>query len=108
MKNSVGNNYRFQLLFNVARLVMVALHSNAGIERVYALVHINKSEGSDRNRFDTEGTLPSILTVKLDQREAFSKFYEFTPDVKLTSEVKKATTKYNILHSSSSSSSSKL
>ena len=66
IKSPIGNNYRFRLLFNVARLVMVAPHSNAGIERVYALVNKNKSEGSDRSRLDIEGTLPSILAVKLD------------------------------------------
>ena len=34
MKSPVGNNYRFRLLFNVARLELVTPHSNAGIERV--------------------------------------------------------------------------
>ena len=81
------------MLFNVARLVMVAPHSNAGLERVYALVNKNKKEGSDRNRLDIEGTLSSILAVKLDQPEAFSKCYEFTPGLNLMSEAKKATTK---------------
>ena len=89
MKSSVGNNYSFRLLFNVARLVMVALHSSAGIERVYALVNKNKSEGSDKNRLDIEGTLSSILAVKLNQPEAFCQCYEFTPDAKLLSEAKK-------------------
>ena len=56
MKSSVGNNYRYRLLFNVTQLVMVAPHSVAGSERVYALVNKNKSEGSDRNKLDTEGT----------------------------------------------------
>ena len=46
-KSSVVNIYRFRLLFNVARMVMVAPHSNARIERVYALVNKNKSEGGD-------------------------------------------------------------
>ena len=86
MKNSVGCNYKFRLLFNVAQLVMVAPHLNAGIERVYALVSKYKSEGSDRNRLDIEGTLSSI---KLNQPEVFSKCYELTLDVKLMSETKK-------------------
>ena len=86
MKNSVGDNYKFRLLFNVAQLVMVAPHLNAGIERVYALVSKNKSEGNDRNRLDIEGTLTSI---KLNQPEVFSKCYELTLDVKLMSEAKK-------------------
>ena len=68
---------------------MVAPHLNAGIERVYALVSKNKSEGSDRNRLDIEGTLSSILAVKLNQPEAFCQCYEFTPGAKLLSEAKK-------------------
>ena len=104
MKSSVVNNYRFRLLFNLTRLVMVAPNSNAGIERVCALVNKDKSGSSGRNRLDIERTLSSILAVTLDQPEAFSKRYEFTPDVKLISETKKATTRYNNLHSSSSAS----
>ena len=99
MKSPVGNNYRFRLLFNVARLVLVTPHSNAGIERVYALVNKNKAEGSDRNRLDIERSLSSILAAKLDQPEAFFKCYDFKPDAKLLAEAKKATTKYNNLHS---------
>ena len=83
---------------------LVAPHSNTGIERVYALVNKNKSEGSDRYRLDIEGTLSSILAVKLDQPEAFSKCYEFAPNVKLISEAKKEITKCNNLGSLSSSS----
>ena len=83
---------------------MVAPYSNAGIKRVYDLANKTKSEDSDRNRLNIEGTLLSILVVKLDQLEAFSKCYEFTSDVKLMSEAKKSNNKYNNLHSSSSSS----
>ena len=93
VESSVGNNDRFRLLFNVAQLVMVSPHSNAGIERVYALFNKNKSEGSDRNNLHIEGTLSSILAVKLGQPETFSKCYEFTPDVKLLSEVEKSNNK---------------
>jgi len=57
MKSSVANNYRLQLLFNVAWLVMVTPHSNTGIEHVYTLINKNKIEGSDRSRLDIEGTL---------------------------------------------------
>ena len=89
MKSPAASNCRFQYLFNVARLVLVTLHTNAGIERVYALVNKNKAEGTDRYRFDIEGSLSSILAVKLDRPEAFFKCYDFKPDAK------KATRKYN-------------
>ena len=42
MKSSVASNYRFGILFNVARLVLVTPYSNPGIERLYALVNKNK------------------------------------------------------------------
>ena len=41
MKSLIGSDYRFCNLFNVARLVLVTPHSNAGIERVYSLVNKN-------------------------------------------------------------------
>ena len=37
-QDGVGDKFRFHLLFNVARLVLITPHSNASIERVYALV----------------------------------------------------------------------
>ena len=95
--------YQFRLLFNVARLVLVTPHSNAGIKRVYALVNKNKAEGTDRNRLDIEGSLSSILAVKLARPEAFFKCYDFKPDEKLLHDAKKAKRKYNMLHSSISS-----
>ena len=97
MGSSIASNFQFQLLFNVARLVLVVSHSNAGTERVYALVNKNKAEGTDRNRLDIEGSLSSILAVKLARPEAFFKCYDFKPDEKLVHDVKKATRKYKTL-----------
>ncbi len=76
LKSPIGNCYRFSLLFQVARLVLITPHSNAGIERVFSLVNKNKSEGSDRNRLDIERSLSSILAVKLDCPESFSNSYK--------------------------------
>ena len=99
MKSLAAINYLFRLLFNVVRLVLIMPHSNAGIERVYALVNKNKAEGTDRNRLDIKESLSSILTVKLARPEAFFKCY----DDKLLDDAKNATTKYNTSHSSISS-----
>ena len=63
MKSSVASNYRFQLLLNIVRLVLVVF--DAGIERVYELVDKNNREGTHRNRLDIEGSFHSILAVKL-------------------------------------------
>ena len=70
MKSSVGNNFRFHNLIEVAKIVLITPHSNAGIERVYSLMNKNKSEGSEKNRLDIDGSLSSILAVKLDRPES--------------------------------------
>ena len=77
--------------------MLITPHSNAGIERVYALVNMNKAEGTDINRLGIEGSLSSILP------EAFFKCYDFKPDEKLLRDAKKGTRKYKTLHSSISS-----
>ena len=43
----------------VAKIVLITSHSNAGIEWVHSLVN-TKSEGLDRNCLDIEGLLSSI------------------------------------------------
>ncbi len=53
----------FKKLFKVAKLVLVLPHSNAGEERVFSMVRKNKT--SFRSSLSMEGTLSSILTVKL-------------------------------------------
>ena len=70
MRSPVGPNYRFKLLFEVARIALTISHSNAGIERLFSLVNKNKNEGSGRNRLDIEGSLSSILTVNLERPES--------------------------------------
>lgn len=95
LKTPVASNLRFKLLFEVARLALVLPNSNAGIERVFSLVNKNKREGSDRNRLDIEGSLSSILSVKLERPESVTKCYEFVPDLNLLKNAKKATRTYN-------------
>ena len=100
MKSPVASNYWFCLLFNVVCLLWVMPHSDAGIEHMYALANKNKADGTDRNRLDIEGFLSSILAVKFAWPEVFLKCYNFKPDEKVLHDVKKATRKYNTLHSS--------
>ena len=83
MRSPVGPNYRFKLLFEVARIVLTILHSNAGIERLFSLVNKNKNKSSDRNRLDIEGSLSSILTVKLERPESKENCYLSKPDKEL-------------------------
>ena len=70
MRSPVGYNYHFKFLFEVARIVLTIPHSNAGIELLFSLVNKNKNESSDRNRLDIEGSLSSILTVKIERPES--------------------------------------
>ena len=70
LKSLVGNNSCFHLLFQVAKFILITPHSNSGIERIYSLVYKNKQQGTEHNRWDIEGSLPSILTVKLDRPES--------------------------------------
>lgn len=100
LRNPAASNLRFRYLFEVARIVLLLPNSNAGIERVFSMVNKNKMECSDRNRLDVEKSLSSILTVKLDRPEMVMKCYEFTPDLKLLHDAKRATSKYNKEHSS--------
>ena len=106
LKSPVGNHYRFRLLFEVAKIVLLTPHSNASIERVYSLVNKNKRAGSERNRLDIDGSLSSILAVKLDKPESDFKCYEFKPSNELLLSAKTATRRYNKEHSSTSASSS--
>ena len=100
MKRPIGNNKRFNILFEVAQIVLLIPHSNAAIERLFSLVNKNKNESSDRNRLDQDKTLFSILAVKLDRPDTSSALcYEFQPDKELLGMAKKAVVNYNKEHS---------
>ena len=95
MRSLAENNQRFELLFKVAKLILIIPHSNAGIERVFSLVNKNKSAGSDMNQLDIEGSLSSILAVKMERPESQEKCYYFKPSDELLNSAKKATYTYN-------------
>lgn len=61
--NSPYGRPRFPMLGNVAKLVLVLPHSNAEEERLFSLVRKNKT--AFRPNLKLDGTLSSILTVKL-------------------------------------------
>ena len=94
MRSVVGNSDRFSLLFKCALVVLLTPHSNASIERVFSLVNKNKSEGSNRNQLDIEGSLSSVLAVKLDRPENVSSCLDYDPDDTLLQEAKKAAVNY--------------
>ena len=93
-----GDNFSFRLLFRVALIVLITPHSNAGIERVYSLVNKNKPEGSDRNRMVIDGSLASIIGIKLGRPESETCCYQHEPSTQVLEAAKKATKEYNDKH----------
>ena len=91
LRSLAENNQRFELLFKIAKLILIIPHSNASIERVFSLVNKNKSAGSDMNQLDIEGSLSSILAVKMERPESQEKCYYFKPSDELLNSAKKAT-----------------
>ena len=65
MKTGDNCNLRFPCLSAIAGLVLTLPHSNAGEERVFSLVRLNKTPY--RSCLGVDGTLSSILTVKMSR-----------------------------------------
>ena len=85
----------FMRLAKVAVSVLVVPHSNASEERVFSMVRKNKTPF--RPSLGLDGTLQSILQVKLGVEEPCEKF---DPIKDLLMKAKKATWEYNKAHSS--------
>ena len=94
LRSLAGNNQRFELLFEVAKLILKTPHSNVGIERVFSLVNKNKSADMDRNKLDIEGSLSSILAVKMELPESQENCYCFKPSDELLNSTKEVTYTY--------------
>ena len=87
----------FEWLAKVALLVLTIPHSNAQEERVFSLVTKNKIKFRPSLKLD--GTLASILTIKLANEQPC---YKFDPPHEVIASAKKATMTYNRAHSSKS------
>ena len=57
----------FERLAAVAKLVLVLPHSNSDAERVFSIVGLNKTK--TRNSLALDGTLSSIMTIKMSGLE---------------------------------------
>ena len=93
MKNGDGT-YRFEKLCKVAMLVLILPHSNAPEERVFSMISKNKTKF--RPNLQLDGTLSSIICVKLANTEPCS---SYNPPKDILETAKKATKEYNKLHS---------
>ena len=83
-------------LQNVAELVVVLPHSNAGEERLFSMVRKNKTD--TRSSLKLEGTLLNLLAMKVQYPEDTSPCFKFNPDENLISAAKKAAKEYNRGH----------
>ena len=86
---------KFRRLIQVAKVVLVIPHSNAAEERVFSMVRKNKTPF--RSSLSLDGTLSSIITVKLRVDDPCEKF---EPSKQLLEKAKKSTWEYNKAHSS--------
>ena len=97
---TVEGTIRFSHIAKVARAVLILPHSNAEEERVFSLVTKNKTVF--RPNLALDGTLSSLVTVKLASPESSVPCYKFEPTDKMLKDAKKATMAYNTAHSSTS------
>ena len=88
----LGNGrHNFSGIKDVAKTVLILPHSNAGEERVFSLIRKNKT--AFRPSLQVDGTLASLLTIKMANKES-----SFEPPADLLSSAKKATWNYNKEH----------
>ena len=85
----------FQRLAAVAKLVLVLPDSNADAERVFSVVGLNKTK--TRNSLALDGTLSSIMTIKMADLEPC---FKWEPPSDVLKALKKATGQYNRAHRS--------
>ena len=96
LKDPVTKQPRFQLLAEVAQLVLTLPHSNADEERVFSLIRQNKTDA--RSSLSLDGTLSSLITVKMATPEPS---HRFEPPLSLIARSKKVTAEYNAQHKKS-------
>ena len=87
---------QYSLLSKVAQAVLVLPHSNATEERIFSMVTKNKT--NFRPSLKLDGTLSSILKVKLAHPETQESCYDFKPSKDLLKTAKKSTWVYNKQH----------
>ena len=92
----MGLSQRFPDLSANALTVLTVSHSNAAEERVFSVIRKNKIEF--RARLGMEGSLNSIMSMKIAQSEDSIECHERQPSKKLLIECKRADNEYNASH----------
>ena len=91
-KQNADGSKIFKNLGKIVEAVLVLHHSNASEERVFSMIRKNKT--SFRSSLNLEGTLSSIIAVKLASEQSKS----FDPSPELLKKAKHATMLYNEQH----------
>ena len=84
---------RFQHLHKVTEAVLVIGHNNAAEECLFSMVYKNKTDS--RSVLGLEGTLSSLLTMKLHYPESTTSCYKWKLEEALMKKAKRAARKYN-------------
>jgi hypothetical protein len=96
MRLPQSSTKRFQHLHKVAEAVLVIGHSNAEEERLFSMVRKNKTDS--RPALSLEGTLSSLLSMKLHYPEDSTLCYMWKPEEAPLKKAKGAAREYNNEH----------
>ena len=104
--SELGKKFPDQLsrLPKVAKLVLVIPNSNAEKEHVFSMVTKNKT--AFRPNLKLDGTLCSILQIKLGNSDGPKPYYKYEPLKAVLKTAKTATMAYNRAHSSAAANTS--
>ena len=97
MKVAGTNRSKFENLFNMDKVVVVIIHSNAEEESVFS--HIRKNLTPQRASLNLDGTLSSIISFQLSRPQS-EPCYMYKPSSNVIKKDKKAKWVYNKAHSS--------
>ena len=90
IKNEVTGQPQFGMLAKVAQLVLCLPHSNADAERVFSAIGLNKTD--TRNALSLDGTLSSIMTIKMATEEPC---FRYEPSAEIIQSSRSATYRCN-------------
>ncbi|KAJ8015892.1 hypothetical protein DPEC_G00001270 [Dallia pectoralis] len=89
LKNRASGTLKFPKLSKVAQIVLSLPHSNADAERTFS-IGLNKTD--HRKRLSLDGTLSSIMTMKMSSLEPC---FKYEPPAEVLKLAKTATVAYN-------------
>ncbi|XP_058882410.1 uncharacterized protein LOC117972348 isoform X2 [Acipenser ruthenus] len=98
IKSPVTGMPKLPMLSKVAQLILTLPHSNADAERVFSMIGLNKTD--TRNALALEGTLSSIMTIKMSGMEP--NCFKYEPPAEVIKASKSAASSYNREHAAAS------